>query len=644
MSKILFLVNFLFATTSAQYTWTSCPPQYAGSPGFFCAGTTDANGNAKTPTCEWKCTTTTFLLDRGDPNSEKVTSFIRRIAPISGPTKTTMWGFPGGPGNSAAEFVPFFEYMVTTDSSMTGYLMDYRGIGPSSGLAICSKSPPYRDPYNETIMAWQDACIREILSNSGGPERIRYFNTYESARDVRDVMDTILTTITGSTAGIYCSSYGTFFCNTLLQLVGKIDAVVFDGPIAATRWSIENNARTKSMVTLESIRMCVEGSDLCKSKIGSSGYLHQMINDAVNDLSLPCVQKLPWLKAANGKYWLSVFNDGFSDTDKKALLAPLYWRLFRCSDSDVTQLNYLYTKNMRDIGMYPYKTSAQNVPGGTVPGPIDPNEGHTLATVNADCYTQGDLNGGWVLSLNDINLLHTKATSIEYTGADSFSASSRDVSGWPTWRGNALSRQYYQGAKSVPGRTAKIHMIVGTLDHNTPIGQSDWIRHEYGTNVQSELYIVPYATHGVVAQFFAKGLPCAANFVLEVLSLNLTANPGTCFSVGLPEPDWNGTTAATQDQSLAYFGTKDLWNAGLVPVTGPTPSPGPLGAPIFPTAVPCSSTTCPTCGDCDNNEAVTDATLGLVVTIFVMIAGLYALFFFRREKPLSEKGQGSSSL
>ena len=57
-----------------------------------------------------------------------------------------------GPGNPSSEFVPFFEYMVSQDSTMTGYLVDYRGIGLSSGLGVCSQAPPYRDPYNATIM------------------------------------------------------------------------------------------------------------------------------------------------------------------------------------------------------------------------------------------------------------------------------------------------------------------------------------------------------------------------------------------------------------------------------------------------------------------------------------------------------------
>jgi hypothetical protein len=332
----------------------------------------------------------------------------------------------------------------------------------------------------------------------------------------------------------------------------------------------------------------------------------------------------------------------FSATNVKALLAPLYWRLLRCSDSDVTQLNFLYDKKMRDIGAYPYKTAAQSVAGGTVNGSPFPSEGYALSIVNADCYSQGDANGGWVLSLNDINLLHTKATSIE--GPEIFVAASRDISGWPLARGNAISRNYYQGSATVPERTAKVHLIVGTLDHNTPIGQSDWIRHEYGNNVDSKLYIVPYATHGVVDQYFHLGNTCAAHFVQSLLRLDANANPGNCLSDGVPAPDWEGTTSATEDTSSVYFGTTDLWNNNGIPVTGPTPSPGPLGGPIFaPTAAP-AACTCPSCVCDEADPAVLDATLGLVATIFVMVIGLYIVIFLRGGAPPLSKQGGSSGL
>ena len=86
------LLVLILAAASAQATtptWTTCPPDQMGAPGFFCA-----SGNS--PTCEWKCATLKFPLDRGNPSGPTVDSFVRRIAPITGPTKTTMWGFPGG--------------------------------------------------------------------------------------------------------------------------------------------------------------------------------------------------------------------------------------------------------------------------------------------------------------------------------------------------------------------------------------------------------------------------------------------------------------------------------------------------------------------------------------------------------------------
>jgi hypothetical protein len=189
--------------------------------------------------------------------------------------------------------------------------------------------------------------------------------------------------------------------------------VVFVGPVAADRWSIENNARTKSVATWDSLRMCTEESELCASKLSGTGQIPQFVADAINDLSLPCVEKLPWLKAANGKYMTSLHTNSMSGTEKKALLGPYWYRLFRCSDSDVTQLNHFHDTYMRENGMYPYNNGKPMDPTAKG-GNYSKSYGYTLAITLADVYSQGGRwNGGWELTLEDVNLLHTKALSIE---------------------------------------------------------------------------------------------------------------------------------------------------------------------------------------------------------------------------------------
>ncbi len=61
---------------------------------------------------------------------------------------------------------------------------------------------------------------------------------------------------------------------------------------------------------------------------------------AVVDGTLPCKTKLPWLTPLV----LSTITDNFrvGGPNGFAALGPFYWRLSRCSDSDVAQLNYHY--------------------------------------------------------------------------------------------------------------------------------------------------------------------------------------------------------------------------------------------------------------------------------------------------------------
>lgn len=81
-----------------------------------------------------------------------------------------------------------------------------------------------------------------------------------------------------------------------MQLDGmKADVVVLDGPVTPNRWPLENNARMQSMVSLDSIRMCVNESSVCQNNLGVMGHIPQMVKDGIRDGSLPCIEKLPWL-------------------------------------------------------------------------------------------------------------------------------------------------------------------------------------------------------------------------------------------------------------------------------------------------------------------------------------------------------------
>ena len=65
----------------------------------------------------------------------------------------------------------------------------------------------------------------------------------------------------------------------------------------------------------------------------------------ISDGTLPCLQKIPWLAEEGGIHFLSEYGFFMTATkDAHILLGPFYFRLYRCSASDVEQINYFYKK------------------------------------------------------------------------------------------------------------------------------------------------------------------------------------------------------------------------------------------------------------------------------------------------------------
>lgn len=203
----------------------------------------------------------------------------------------------------------------------------------SSPLHDCSDSPAYLNPYDEDIMQMQADCNAEIIAANSTV--FPYFTTYDAAMDILGDMQAV----NPDTISVYAASYGTFLANTLLQLPDvKVDVVVYDGPVSATRWPLELYAQTGSMVMSDGIQMCIDESEVCKKYMGQMGHIPKMTKDALNDGVLACSSKVPWLAEDDGNYFTSMYSTWMNPNNLKALFAPFWHRMYRCSDSDAEQL------------------------------------------------------------------------------------------------------------------------------------------------------------------------------------------------------------------------------------------------------------------------------------------------------------------
>jgi pimeloyl-ACP methyl ester carboxylesterase len=513
MFNILWKIIVVSGVSAAadEIFWTTCPEGqiYEGSMN------------------KWDCANLTFPMDRDDPAKGNVTSFVRR-GYASVPGKKSSWGLAGGPGYSTSTFVPMFDYFMMLDPSITSFLVDARGIGLSSSLTNCLHAPPYLDPYNETLMAMQEECNQEMISADAA--LYPYFTTLDAAMDLKGVMEAV----NPDTISVFAASCGTFLANTLLQLI-EVDVVVYDGPVTANRWSMEVNAEMQTMVSLDTMRMCVDESDICKSYLGDTANIPQMTKDAIIDGSLPCLSQLSWLAAENGNFLTSMYNNFMNPNYNKALQGPFWYRLFRCSASDVEQLNFFHAARQAEMNSWEHSD------------PLVYSQGYAINVGAADLFS----NAGADAKSYD-KVVEDNVRNFVVEGGDLTVSFARSESNWPVPVAHEISRTY-------ANPTAPLHILVGTLDANTPVGQAYWMRQRMSSDADVSIHIVPYAHHGIVDP----SNMCAVQYVTDLMALNVNADPA-CLETSVPPPDWDGSDAATQSNALTWFGTSDLWNNGYV--------------------------------------------------------------------------------
>lgn len=232
---------------------------------------------------------------------------------------------------------PIADYIVALYPNLTVYLQDQRGTGKSSPLN-CQKNPPNFNPYSDLVKQQTLDCVNEIKA-AYSVDELQYYDTYNGALDIRDTINLL----NPSTISIYALSYGTFFTNTYLQLPNaRADAVILDGPVPPNRWVLENN-NWWSEVAQDLITLCTELSSTCNEKLAENGHLPRLVMDAILDGTLPCLQQLPWLNSDEGHFLARSYSSymvGYQDAHP--LMAPFWYRMYRCSPSDVQQLNHFH--------------------------------------------------------------------------------------------------------------------------------------------------------------------------------------------------------------------------------------------------------------------------------------------------------------
>lgn len=569
MFPTIFVLFFMWwcCTAIGAIEWGPCPPEQSVGASF----TID-------------CANISYPLNYNDPSMGSVNAFVRRMY-ATNPTNSTLWLVAGGPGDSTRLFVYICDYFLAINQSYTCYTQDARGTGLSSYLS-CGKNQPTGpfNPYNATSISVYSKCIQQIIAEYGSV--LQYYSTYNAQMDL---LNTVLQ-VNPALVHIYAQSYGTYALNTYLQLPGaRADAVVLDGPVPPNRWPLENNAEWTSQVAQDVAYGCVSNSSVCSDRMSVMAHIPKLVMDSIIDGTLPCLKKLAWLNATDGQFWTSVYNNyctgGASLATAHICLAPFWFRLHRCSASDVTQLNFFHN----------YQQGVQFNPQNW----LDYAFGLALNIGSSELYSYSHRPLDYTMQVQ------RSARMFSDSGVEMLIAYARNVSGIPLYQVNSSVYMKF-AVPQVP-----ILILVGTYDANTENGLGFWFQEGLGN--QSTLLNVPYNSHVTLAE----DNPCVDGIVLEFFNSLGTSYDTSCLNY-VPMPDWDGSTEAVQSFSQQIFGTTDLWNDNYA-----VDVPAKNNCPEVVTVTAASS-------DCQCHTAA--VVSGIVVPLCVIIIALAAYCFILHQK------------
>eukprot|EP00762_Andalucia_godoyi_P006031 ANDGO_00105.mRNA.1 hypothetical protein PPTG_15474 len=539
------------------------------------------------------CATLMRPLDPLNASSTTIGIFIRRYYDRSvGPSNNSLWMLDGGPGFSSAVFAPIAKVVYGLDKSLTVYLADQRGTGLSNYINCAS--PPtaaYFDPFNATMVAMFDACNMDIVNRYGAVSR--FYSAHHAAQDLKAAVDAVAP----AKVAVYALSFGTYITNIYLQLPGaRADAVVFDGPVPPNRWALENNAEWVSRVSRDVLSDCATHSAACAAHLGTLGLIPRFVMDSIIDGTLPCLAKLPWLTQH-----IAATDAAFMTLNGAAhvLQGPFWWRLYRCSDLDVQQLNTFRT----------YRSQSASVP-------VSQEYSYALGTIigasEVYSFASGPVGSpGGPMSYDQ----QVYETGRVFADASPQLVVSRIRRVLPLYTPDPSTYKKF-ASPSMP-----VLVMVGTLDPNTPHGLGRWFVDGLGPS--ATLVTIPFSAHGTVAY----NAPCANAIAFSFLFSFGSVMPDMSCLNTIPVPDFDGVTVDIQQMSQLYFGTTNLWND--VPLIPPFSKP-----------VSCSSSSGGQEGMSDAKWMAIVISLGATTAVFAVLS---VLLFVQRSAALGNKLQHSGA-
>jgi pimeloyl-ACP methyl ester carboxylesterase len=290
-----------------------------------------------------ECASVDVPLDWSVPAGEKISIFVKRVratgmhgalrpnAAASYVASGVIWLLGESPGSSGVELESMAHDLLDKNTGIDVYLPDPRGTGRSTKLACPQEESP-RSPGGIAITTseWV-GCLGALREQWGA--RLSAFRTTESAYDLSAI--SAATATSGQSIFFYGRGYGSYLAARVVAVSAtKPSAVIMDSPCLPGACYFSQEDAWYADAGKRLMRACAD-EPFCRSKLGSDPWAR--VGEALDVLDAGGCKAL----ANHGidRLKLRVLLASYlRNTEKRALVPAIAYRILRCDDGDARAL------------------------------------------------------------------------------------------------------------------------------------------------------------------------------------------------------------------------------------------------------------------------------------------------------------------
>jgi pimeloyl-ACP methyl ester carboxylesterase len=508
--------------------------------------------NILAKTLRAQCATVAVPLD-WNPDAlsycSTINIFVKRIyfsdVENADPAPKQVWWIPGGGGVPSSTLEDVISAILpATRALIDFFIFDKRGVGQSAFIEC---------PDGSAASSDVDTFVQKCLPYARSIRDRLKVNTFtNTAKDMSYIMQSVASAHKlKSQVFVIGSSQGSYLAQRLLHVVptGLIDGgVILDSVLAVDITKVSRTDEALNLAMLSFFSRCT-GDSFCSGKFVelSKGQQNMsQIGSAAPDLITTATNIKLLFRASSPLDCLSQTGMTYPDFAKKLALifspsqwqviAPLFYRLARCSDSDVAALKH-------------FSSAVQPPQQATVPG------WSILVELNHDFSELWNSTRVPILNCAQLRTMADSSFAATYVMSDIFCPNkglSRGVIGYEP-------DQYFE---IYPPAVPPLLIMTSDLDQALLLGPARHAAESYRRISKSQVRFVEFPNSGHTPSTASPMGPGRTHCGMEVMFsyiLSDTRTADTSCLAKINKIDFSGSSAESAELSRRLFNTPDLW-------------------------------------------------------------------------------------